>query len=119
MIRSNGTLVRDYLYVRDAAEGVLRLADAVRERPAALRGEAFNFAAGVRLSVREIVEDIVRIMGTELRPIIEGRDLPEIPEQRVSAAKARRVLGWRPASSLDLALRESIDWYRERLAGAA
>ncbi len=59
VIRSDGTFVRDYLYVRDAAAGVLVLAEAVGDRPE-LAGTAFNFAAGARLSVIDIVRRILR-----------------------------------------------------------
>lgn len=115
VIRSDGTLVRDYLYVRDAARGVLCLADAVRQRPAELRGEALNFAAGARLPVLGVVARILRLMDSDLEPIIEGRSLHEIGEQRVSAVKARRVLGWRPTTSIRTGLRETIAWYRAHL----
>ena len=43
----------------------------------------------------------------------------EIPEQRVSAAKAREVLGWRPGSLLDEGLARTVDWYRAYLGGDA
>ena len=116
VIRSDGSLIRDYLYVEDAAEGVLVLARAVADRPA-LRGEAFNFAAGARLSVLDIVGHILRAMNADLEPVIEGRDLPEIPEQRVSASRARRILGWRATTSIDEGLGRTIAWYRRFLGG--
>lgn len=115
VIRSDGTLVRDYLYVRDAAQGVLALANAVYMDPATLRGEAFNLAAGARLSVLQIVQRILQLMESPLEPIVEGQDLPEIGEQRVSAAKARRLLGWKSETPIEVGLRETIAWYRERL----
>ena len=116
VIRSDGTLVRDYLYAGDAADGVLRLAGALHEHPENLGGEAFNFAAGARLSVLDVVGRILRLMGSGLEPFVEGRTLPEIGEQRVSAAKARRTLGWRATTSIDVGLRAAIAWYRDRLA---
>jgi CDP-glucose 4,6-dehydratase len=113
VIRSDGSLVRDYLYVRDAAAGVLSLAAAVHRQPEAFRGEAFNFAGGGRLSVRDIVNRMLGLMGSALEPIVEGRHLPEIQEQRVSAAKARRLLGWRPETPLERGLLETIGWYTD------
>jgi CDP-glucose 4,6-dehydratase len=113
-IRSDGTFVRDYLYVRDAATGVLMLADAVGDR-AELAGTAFNFAAGVRMPVIDIVRRILRLMDSDLEPVVLSLPLKEIQDQRVSAARARRLLGWRPRSSVDAGLRETIAWYREHL----
>jgi len=115
VIRSDGTLVRDYLHVDDAAAGAILLADAIRTRPE-VAGEAFNFAGGYRLTVLEIVRRILTLTASDLEPIVEGRVLPEIPEQRLLTTKARRVLGWRPRMKLDAGLREAIDWYRVNLS---
>jgi CDP-glucose 4,6-dehydratase len=113
-IRSDGTFVRDYLYVRDAATGVLMLADALGERPE-LAGTAFNFAAGFRMPVIDLVRRILALMDSDLEPVVLNLPLKEIQDQRVSAARARRLLGWRPRSSVDAGLRETIAWYREHL----
>ena len=115
VIRSDGTFVRDYLHVDDAAAGVLMLAEAVRDR-ADVRGEAFNFAGRDRITVLDIVGRILGLMSATLEPTVLGLDLTEIREQRVSTAKARRVLGWQPRVWLEAGLRESIDWYRANLA---
>jgi len=114
IIRSDGTLVRDYLHVDDAATGVLALAQAVRDRPE-VKGQAFNFA-GSRLTVLEMVRRILALMDSPLEPIIEGQPLQEIPEQRLATARAKRVLGWRPRVTLDAGIREAIDWYQAHLA---
>ena len=119
VIRSDGSLVRDYLYVRDAAVGVMSLAAAIAGRPETFRGEAFNFAGGARFSVREIVHRVLSLMDSSLEPTVEGRRLPEIPEQRVSASKARRILGWRPQTPVNRGLLETIAWYRDHLGARA
>lgn len=114
IIRSNGTFVRDYLHVDDGAAAVIRLAGAVRDH-AGLRGEAFNFAGSDRRSVLEVVQRILGLMGSNLEPKILALDLTEIPFQRVSTTKARRLLGWRPMVTFDDGLRGTIDWYRTHL----
>jgi CDP-glucose 4,6-dehydratase len=114
-IRSNGTLVRDYLHVGDAAAGVLLLAEAVRDR-ADVQGEAFNLASEARAPVMEVVQRILRLMSSDLEPTVLGLDVQEIPDQRVSAAKAERVLGWRSKTRLEEGLRQTIGWYRAHLA---
>ena len=115
VIRSDGQFVRDYLYVEDAADGVALLAQAVAERRE-LRGEAFNFAAGTRLSVLELVDRIRGLMGVDLEPEILDEAVNEIRDQRVDAGKARGKLGWTPRHTLDEGLRSSIDWYRDYLS---
>jgi CDP-glucose 4,6-dehydratase len=111
VLRSDGTFLRDYLYVRDAAIGVLVLADALGRRPELL-GQAFNFAAGQRLTALEMVSRILAVMRSDLEPRILAEPLREILVQRVSAARARRHLGWRPRSTLAAGLAETITWYR-------
>ena len=115
VIRSDGTLIRDYLHVSDGARGVLLLAAAGHERPD-LRGEAFNFAGRDHLAVLEIVHRILDLMESELEPNVLALDVTEIPEQRVAAAKARRILAWRPQVSMAEGLREAISWYRANLS---
>jgi len=115
IIRSDGSFVRDYLYVEDAAEGVALLAQAVAERPE-LRGAAFNIAAEERFSVVELVDRIRGVMDSELEPEILDQAVNEIPEQRVDASKARTELGWRPGHSLDEGLAKTVAWYREHLS---
>jgi CDP-glucose 4,6-dehydratase len=115
VIRSDGTFVRDYLYVADAAEGVLALAEMVGNHPEAA-GTAVNFAAGKRLAVIDVVRRILALMESELEPRVLGLPLKEIPEQRVSAGLARKLLGWRARTPIEAGLRETIGWYRAYLA---
>jgi CDP-glucose 4,6-dehydratase len=116
VIRSDGTFVRDYLFVRDAAIGTLVLADAVGRRRE-LHGEAFNFAAGQRLTAIVMAERILRVMRSDLQPRILGTSTNEVPVQRVDAARARRDLGWRPRMGLSSGLAETVAWYRSWFEG--
>lgn len=111
VIRSDGTWVRDYFYVEDGAEAYLLLARRLREEPT-LAGESFNFSSEEKLTVLEIVERLLQIMSSDLRPDVQATARHEIPFQQLSAAKARSVLGWRPGFSLEEGLRRTVDWYR-------
>jgi CDP-glucose 4,6-dehydratase len=115
VIRSNGTLTRDYLYVGDAALSYLRLAEALAKDPG-LAGEAFNFSTERPLSVLELVALIQQAAGTNLEPEVQGVAQHEIVHQYLSSEKARRVLGWHPSKSVEEALATSVDWYRTELA---
>jgi CDP-glucose 4,6-dehydratase len=118
LIRSDGTPVRDYLYVEDIAAGMLLLARAMAEHPE-LAGEAFNFGGGERLPVIEVVGKILAQMGTHLEPDVRNEASNEISEQRVGAEKAQRILGWEPSHSLDDGLGRTIAWYRDYLRVAS
>lgn len=116
VIRSDGTFIRDYVYVRDAVAAYLQLAEALPG--AGVTGEAFNFGPQEPLSVLEVVDRILAAMGrTDLAPVILNEAAHEIPRQFLDGAKARERLGWAPGYSLDQGLAETIAWYREHLGG--
>jgi nucleoside-diphosphate-sugar epimerase len=58
---------------------------------------------------------VQRAAGTDLEPDIQDRATAEIPEQHLSAAKAREVLGWAPSMPLADAVAETVEWYRHDL----
>src|SRR5207248_2984687 len=67
VIRSDGKFVRDYIYVEDAATAYTTLARALAEDPK-LKGEAFNFSYEKPSTVRELVEAILKKMGSKAKP---------------------------------------------------
>jgi CDP-glucose 4,6-dehydratase len=115
LIRSDGTMTRDYLYVVDGVLAYLQLAEAIADNPT-LRGEAFNFSTESPLSVLQLVEMLQAATGTELEPDIRATARHEIPHQYLSAAKARMMLGWEPRHAMADAIAETVDWYRRVLS---
>ncbi len=118
VIRSDGKYIRDYIYAEDAVGAYLLLAEGLARSPK-LRGEAFNFSNESQISVTDLVAKILALMGSKLRPIVRNEASHEIRHQYLSAAKARRVLGWKPRFDLDSGLKRTIAWYREALSGKA
>jgi CDP-glucose 4,6-dehydratase len=114
ILRSDGTLVRDYFYVMDGAEAYLHLAECLAKRPE-LAGQAFNFSNELQVTALDMAKHILRLMDSPLQPDVRNESVNEIPHQYLSAAKARELLGWRPRFELDAALRETIVWYRDFL----
>lgn len=117
VIRSDGTPVRDYFYVRDAVEAYLQLAERLPE----FAGEAFNFGNETPVSVLDLVRRILCLMGKDsIDPVILNEANHEIPRQYLDCSKARRLLGWTPRFGLEEGLREAIGWYagQERVAAA-
>ncbi|RJR41478.1 MAG: NAD-dependent epimerase/dehydratase family protein [Deltaproteobacteria bacterium] len=115
VIRSDGSYVRDYFYIEDAAAAYMLLAEKLAAAPE-LRGQAFNFAHDTTLTVLELVEQILKLMNSRLTPMILNEARSEILHQSLDAGKARQVLGWRPRYSLEEGLTRTISWYREFLA---
>ncbi|PQV63685.1 CDP-glucose 4,6-dehydratase [Abditibacterium utsteinense] len=115
ILRSDGTFLRDYTYVKDAVGAYLCLAEKVELE--GVSGEAFNFSPEVPVSVLELVQHISRLMGREdLEPEIRNTAQGEIASQYLSAAKAHRLLGWKPQYELNEGLQQTIEWYKTFLA---
>jgi CDP-glucose 4,6-dehydratase len=114
VIRSDGTFIRDYIYAEDAVGAYLYLAEHLA-RNDKLRGEAFNFSNENQVTVRELVDRILKMTGSGLKPEVLNEASHEIRHQYLSAEKARRVLGWKPQFSLDTGLERTIAWYRKFL----
>jgi CDP-glucose 4,6-dehydratase len=112
IIRSDGTPERDLLFVDDAVAAYLAVADALDGEGA--RGEAFNAGGGRSYAVREVVELICRIAGSNVEPDIQGEAIPyrEIDRQYVDSSKLHELTGWQPRVGLEEGLRRTVDWYR-------
>lgn len=114
IVRSDGTMKRDYIYVKDIVFAYLTLAQAMRE--GAHTGAAFNFGMDAPITVLEMVNKIVSLSDhPDLQPIIQNVAANEIQNQYLSSETAHRVLGWKPQHTLEEGLRETIGWYREVL----
>jgi CDP-glucose 4,6-dehydratase len=116
VIRSDGRYTRDYLYVDDGARAYLMLAEQMAARPA-LAGEVFNFSYECRMTVLEVVARLLAVMDSPLEPDIRNDASHEIRDQYLDATKARAVLGWTPAFTLDAGLRETVGWYTRYFGG--
>ena len=112
LIRSDGKFVRDYFYVEDGAAAYMLLAEKLAT-DTSLAGQAFNFSNEIEVTVLEIVDRILKAMGSSLVPDVRNEASAEIPKQSLSAEKARRRLGWRPQFELDEGMTRTVAWYRE------
>src|SRR5439155_11784392 len=108
IIRSDGTLIRDYFYVKDGVGAYITTAEALLAGGA--EGEAYNFSNEIQVTVRDLVDAICRVMGVKPDPVVQSDAPNEIPHQYLSAAKARRDLKWAPDYTLEQGLAETVDW---------
>jgi dTDP-glucose 4,6-dehydratase len=105
---------RDLTYVSDIVEGFLRVGSDARAV-----GEVFNVGAGRELAVEDLVQVVGRALGTPLRIEVEPERVrparSEVERLLCDAARAREILGWRPAVSLEGGIAATIEWIRGHL----
>lgn len=106
-VRSDGTYVRDYLYVKDVVDGYLLLAANIDK----VKGEAFNFGSDETLSVIEVIKLIERTLKKNIDYKILNIAKNEIPYQSLDYSKIKKQLGWEPKHSLKTTLKNIYKWY--------
>lgn len=110
IIRSDGTLKRDYLYIDDVVDLYLLLAERINE----IKGEVFNAGHNKPITALEMVEMIIRISGhNDLHPNIQGKGVSqgEINHQWLDGEKVKRLLGWEPHVTLEEGIRRTYAKY--------
>ncbi len=114
IIRSDGTPIREFVYVDDVARGYLLLAEKIEEA----KGEAFNFGTGEQVQMLDLAQRILKLSGSNLEPkiMLQTKIAGEIDAQYLSAAKVEERFGWKAEISLNEGLQHTIDWYRENFS---
>ncbi|HEY9850463.1 MAG TPA: GDP-mannose 4,6-dehydratase [Leptolyngbyaceae cyanobacterium] len=114
IIRSDGTYVRDYIYVKDVTQAYIRLAECLTDFQ--VQGQGFNFSLESPMTVLELVKVIQQLMNCEhIKLDIRNQAKAEIRSQYLAAEKARNLLQWQPIFSLEKGLLETISWYKDFL----
>jgi len=114
IIRSDGTFVRDYVYVGDAVDAYLLTASQIGRTD--VTGEAFNFSDARPLTVLEMAKLALSAVGRDdLVPTVLGQATHEIKEQFLDSLKARTRLGWTPKFGMVEGLARTVPWYRQHL----
>jgi dTDP-glucose 4,6-dehydratase len=110
-IHGDGEASRDWLYVDDDAEAIEALIEAELDTVA---GEVINVATGIDVSIEEIADRVLEVLG---RPAELKQRVPDRPGQVQrhvgSTDKAQRLLGWRARTSFDEGLERTVAWYSE------
>lgn len=113
----DGTCVRDYIHVQDLADAHLKALDYLDGDGAS---DAFNLGTGTGTTVMEIVQSVERVTGKRVRRQAGPRRPGDPPVLVASAAKAERILGWRPRhSDIDTIIQTALDWHVRETARKA
>ncbi len=110
-LRSDGTFVRDYVYVKDVVDGYIQLAEQINKS----KGQAFNFSTGYNFSVLDLIEKIGETLGEKVNFKIANNQKNEIPAQSLNYTKAEKILGWKAKNSFEESIKETYNWYRKNV----
>ena len=115
VILSDGTPERDYLYVEDAVEAYLAIADSLEDRD--LWGRAWNAGSGTPVAVADLVRDLIAAARADLEPDVRAEPDPraEIDRQYLDSTAIRQGLGWEPTWGRKSGLDATWDWYARNL----
>ena len=107
-IRSDGTYVRDYLYVKDVVSGYIFLLQHMDK----VKGEAFNFSSNDKLSVLELIKKAEKILKTKIPYEILNTAKNEIPYQHLDDTKIKKI-GWKNNYTMEDVFPGIVKWYKD------
>lgn len=115
IIRSDGTFIRDYIYVEDIVECYLLLAENIEneETKDKVVGNAFNISTSNKINVLDLVRLILKLMESDLNYKILNIVKGEIKSQYLSSKKINDVLKWQPKYDIEFGLKKTIEWYKK------
>ncbi len=100
-----GSASREFLYVDDAAEAVVRAVEALEEP------EPVNIGAGSEITIRDLVMLITRLCGFEGEIVWDATKPDGQPRRCLDVSRAERLLGWKAKMPLEEGLKRTIEWY--------
>lgn len=109
-LRSDGTYIRDYVYIADVVNGYIFLLENIKK----IKGQAFNFSSRDNFSVYELIQKAEKILGVKITLKILAIAKNEIPYQHLNDSKVRK-LGWKSNFTLSDSLSQTFDWYKKLL----
>ena len=114
MIYGDGQHTRDFTYVANVVDGVLRACEAK-----GASGEVINVATSGRVSLNQLFQTIRDLVGAQVEPIYADPRPGDVRDSQADIGKARRLLGYEPKVSFDEGLKKTVDWYRAAQATIA
>jgi GDP-L-fucose synthase len=108
-----GSATREFLYVEDAAEGIVRAAEKM-EDPLPI-----NLGGGIEIPIRDLVGQIARACGYAGKITWDTTKPDGQPRRALDISRARELLGWEPKQPFDAGLATTVRWWREQASSPA
>jgi GDP-L-fucose synthase len=103
----DGSPTREFLYAPDAADGIIAAAEKYNG------SEPVNIGSGQEISIKNLLETIVRLTGFEGEIVWDITQPNGQPRRALDTSRATEYFGWHAATPFEEGLRETIRWYRE------
>ena len=107
-IHGDGEQTRDFTYIANVVDGVLRACEAPNAA-----GEVINVATGVRISLNELLRVLNQLVGTNIQPIYKDPRAGDVRDSQADISKAKALLGYEPTVSLEEGLKRTLEWCRK------
>jgi nucleoside-diphosphate-sugar epimerase len=114
IIYGDGEQTRDFTYVANVVDGVLRACEAAN-----VAGEVINVATGGRISLNELLRTMNRVVGTDLQALYHEPRAGDVRDSQADITKAAALLGYRPSVGLEEGLKKTLEWCRAESASTA
>jgi nucleoside-diphosphate-sugar epimerase len=113
-IFGDGGQTRDFTFVENVVDGVLRATEA-----SGASGEVINVATGGRISLRQLFDAVRQRVGVDVEPVFDEPRPGDVRDSQADITKARTILGYEPLVSFDEGLGRTVAWYRASVMSAA
>lgn len=110
---TDGTCVRDYIYVVDLAKAHVQALKRLLENKNEENYEVFNLGTGTGSSVLEVIQSFERVSGQKLNYKVVDRRPGDVISAYADTTKANEILGWKSRYTLDEAMKSAWDWERK------
>lgn len=107
IVYGDGEQTRDFTFVSNVVDANWKAATSPN-----VAGQAFNIGCGHRTSLNQLIGMFNRILGTQITPIYEPTRKGDVRDSVADIAKARTMIGYSPAVSLEAGLERVVNWYR-------
>jgi nucleoside-diphosphate-sugar epimerase len=114
IIHGDGEQTRDFTYIANVVDGVLRACDAPQAA-----GEVINVATGRRISLNELLRVLNGLAGTNVQAVFKEPRAGDVRDSQADISKANALLGYEPTVSLEDGLERTLDWCRTEKSAAA